>query len=209
MGYALHQSVSQDDNHLSWKMILLFVVVANLPDIDFLPGLILDDPNAYHHHYLSHSLGFAVFVGAVLGYYFSRRKSRNFLWYFLLFSCVCFSHMVLDYVTADTSEPVGLPMFWPFTRSYYYAPFSVFAAVHKTGGSSASFLKSLLALHNFWVALWEIVVFVPVLTIIKIIHNRKQRLVCLADKEALELGKNLKDGPRVHGKAQSSPRVNV
>ena len=183
MGYALHDSLQQDKREWSWKTVLLFVVVANLPDIDFLPGFLVGKPNLYHHHYLSHSLGFAVFVGLVLGWVFAKRKPRGFLYYFLVFGSVCYSHMVLDYFTADTSTPLGLPLFWPFSAEYRYSEFSIFLAVHKSG-DSATFFQSLFTRHNFWVALWEVVVFVPVLAIIKLVKNRKKLLVRLADDKS-------------------------
>ncbi len=183
MGYAWHDALEPETRFGFWKTLLLFMVVANLPDIDFLPGFLLGKPNLYHHHYLSHSLGFAVVVGAALGGFFARRTHRSFWYFFAVFTCVCYSHVILDYFTADTSQPVGVPMFWPFSTAFFYAPVPIFLDVHKTG-DSATFFQSLFVWHNFWVAAWEVALFAPVLAVIKLVKNRKRVLVRLANEQS-------------------------
>ncbi len=175
MGYALYETALREREPFSWRTLLLLVMLANLPDIDFLPGLLAGNPNQYHHHYFSHSLPFALVVGAVLAGHVSIKKGKKFWPYFLLFAGVCFSHVILDYFSADTSEPLGVPMFWPLSNEYYYSPVLIFMSVNKSS-SSATFFQSLLVMHNLWVALWEVVVFVPVLTIIKMVKMRKRAL---------------------------------
>ncbi len=170
MGYTLHESFAGENTSLAWRTILLFVVVANLPDIDFLPGLLEGEPNKYHHHFFSHSLGSAVFVGGLLGTYFSRWQGKNFWSHFILFAGACYSHVILDYFTADTSQPYGVPMFWPFSETYYMSSVAVFMSVNKTN-DSGTFIQSILVFHNLRVALWEIVVFAPILTIMKIVKK--------------------------------------
>lgn len=179
MGYTLHEAVPGNKNRFTWRMILLYIVVANLPDVDFIPGLFVDSPNRFHHHYLSHSLAFAVFVGGLLAIYFSRRQGGRFVSHFLTFTGICFSHLVLDYFTADTSAPFGVPMFWPISSRYFYSSFSIFMSVHKSGTSS-DFIQSLFVLHNLWVALWEMLIFVPIFTMIKLVQNRKRLLLKFA-----------------------------
>ena len=49
---------------LDLPVVLLFVLFANAPDLDFVPGILLGDPGAYHHG-ISHSLGFALMVAVV------------------------------------------------------------------------------------------------------------------------------------------------
>ncbi|MFQ5636716.1 MAG: metal-dependent hydrolase [bacterium] len=184
MGYALHESVERKHSRFDWKTVLIFAIVANLPDIDFLPGFFAGDPNKYHHHYLSHSMAFAMFAGSFFGYFYAKWMKKSVLVYFLIFTGVCFSHLILDYFTLDTSEPKGLPMFWPVSSRYFYSQFSIFMSVHKIG-DSATFISSLFVLHNLWVALWEIVVFIPVLTIIKLVkHSKKKWAFRLADEKS-------------------------
>ncbi len=168
MGYTLYETMPHKAKGLNWRMLMLFIVIANLPDIDFLPGFLGGNPNIYHHHYLSHSIGFAVFIGGMFAWFFSFKKGGNFLSYFLIFTSVCYSHIIMDLVTADTGEPFGVPMFWPLTKTYYYSPFSIFMSLHKIG-LNKEFIQSLFVLHNLWVALWEIVIFMPILTIITVV----------------------------------------
>ena len=177
MGYAMYETLPREQRSFfsNWRMIALLVVVANLPDLDFLPGFFVGDPNRYHHQYLSHSLGFAVFVGAIFGLYFFVKHKRRFWPGFLIFGGVCFSHMVLDFFTTDTGEPFGLPIFWPLTHDYFYSPISIFMSVNK-GGSNVEFIESLFVLSNLWVVLWEIAVGLPILLMIKLIKSGKQGL---------------------------------
>ena len=173
MGYALYETLPQENKSLPWRMLLLYAIVANLPDIDFLPGFLLGNPNKYHHSYFSHSLGFSIFIGGLLALYFSLKKSKNFFVYFLIFTSVCFSHVVLDFITLDTSMPKGVPMFWPLSSHYFYSPVSIFMSIHKLG-SSKLFIQSLFVMQNIGVALWELIVFIPVLVIIKMAKKRKR-----------------------------------
>ncbi len=180
MGYALYDSTRKDDARFSWRLLLLLVILANLPDADFLPGLLVGNANQWHHHYFSHSLGAAIVVGVLTAFFYTKGADRKFGLYCGLFFGAYFSHLVLDYVTTDTSEPFGLPMFWPLTSEYYYSPITVFMSVHKIGASD-QFFKSLLVIHNVWVLLWEAVVFVPILTIIKIAMLRAKRMAQRAE----------------------------
>lgn len=173
MGYALYDSTRKDDARFSWRLLLLLVILANIPDADFLPGLLVGNANQFHHHYFSHSLGAAIVVSFLAAVFYTKGTDRKFGVHFALFFGAYFSHLVLDYITADTSEPFGLPMFWPLTTQYFYSPKTIFMAVHKIGASD-QFFKSLLTVHNLWVVLWEAVVFVPVLSIIKIAKMRKR-----------------------------------
>lgn len=173
MGYALHETVHRGTTQRSWKMLLLFIVIANLPDLDFLPGLLVGDANKYHHHYWSHSLGAAVVAGALIAAVMVRaRPVRGFWFYFALCSGVYFSHVALDFFSHDTSAPYGVAMFWPFTTAYVTSPQPIFMSVHKVGQSDI-FFQNLFVMHNFWVALWEFVVFIPILIATRVMKRRK------------------------------------
>ncbi|MCG8606964.1 metal-dependent hydrolase [bacterium] len=171
MGYALYEAAECKEKRLDWRLISLFVFVANAPDLDFIPGFFVGDPNRYHHHYLSHSLGFAIFVGAAVAAVLAFRGERPFWRNTIILTLVCFSHMILDFFTADTSQPYGLPIFWPLTGEYFYSPISIFMSVHK-GGANLEFLRSLFVWHNFWVILWEIVVLAAAVALARILKLR-------------------------------------
>lgn len=174
MGYALYKTMPQETRVISWRMFLLFVLLANLPDIDYLPGFLQGNPNKFHHHF-THSLGFTVMVGWILATYSYLKKRKRFLTYFLMFAGVCFSHVVLDFLTADYSQPYGVPLFLPFSNRYFISPITVFMSIDKSNSSNI-FIQSLFVMHNFWAALWEIVVFIPVLSIINLRNKRRKWL---------------------------------
>ncbi|MFQ5648747.1 MAG: metal-dependent hydrolase [bacterium] len=172
MGYVLHDTLPQERKLTTWKSLLLFVLLANLPDIDFLPGLILGKPNLFHRHYLSHSLGISVMVGFVFAMFTCHNKREKLFTHFLIFTSVYFSHVFLDAFSFDTAQPVGVPMLWPFSQEYIVSPFPIFIAVKKSN-NSATFFQNLFIMHNLGAALWEFLVFVPVVSIIKLAKHRK------------------------------------
>ncbi len=154
-----------------WGMIALFAFVANLPDLDFLPGFLTGNPNQFHHHFLSHSLGGSVLVGILFGGYFALRAGKPFLQYSLIFASVCFSHVVLDFFSADTSQPYGVPMFWPFSKEHIISSFPLFLSIEKSG-SGFEFIWGLLRQHNLYAALVEVLIFVPVLALLALLRKR-------------------------------------
>lgn len=86
-----------------------FIVAASLmPDLDFLPGLLIGDPNRYHCG-LTHSIGFAALVALVFGLLCREQRRRVMLWSFV----ACTSHAALDAMTLDRRPPVGVALFWP------------------------------------------------------------------------------------------------
>jgi membrane-bound metal-dependent hydrolase YbcI (DUF457 family) len=140
--------------------VLVFIFAANFPDLDFLPGLLIGRPNAFHHG-PSHSLAAAILVGLVFGLIFRYFQKGNFWYYFLVFSGVGFSHLVLDYFTIDTAPPFGAPILWPISDQYFISPVPVFSDVYR-GDTSNTFLSGLLIAHNGWTIVREIVILAPV-----------------------------------------------
>ena len=139
-------------------MMITGIVVANLADIDFLPGFFVGNPNRFHHGG-SHSIAAAVLVGACLAFLPAFRKlgyGRAFLFFFGLYG----SHILLDFFSVDTSPPRGLPIFWPISDQYFISGFSIFSDVHKDS-NSATFIQSLFVRHNFWTIAREILILAP------------------------------------------------
>ena len=118
-GYVAFKKANPDSPPKQEIFVLgLCLFLANLPDLDFIPGFLCGDPGRFHHG-PSHS--FVVGLVGVLIFY-------RFACYWLtgiskkrLFGC-CFvsllSHPILDYFSADTSKPFGVPLFWPFDTEY-------------------------------------------------------------------------------------------
>lgn len=185
MGYAIAKATKVRLAKKNWLNVLIFATLANLPDIDFLPGFLMGEPNRYHH-FLVHSISFALCIGSIGGIIFwqSGRKSATpklghegdggvgFWPYFLTISLAVFSHCILDLLTEDSALPYGMVLFWPFDMQYYDMDWDLFKAVHKSN-TSATFFQSLLAWYNFKVVLWELLIMLPVVGLVKVISRLK------------------------------------
>lgn len=134
----------KDYLHSLWP----FLVVANIPDLDFIPGILVGDPTRFHH-FESHSLFFGLVVSFLLS-----KISRAPFWALLL---VGLSHPLLDLLTWDSygfySDHHGIPLFWPFSNHMVDPLCCVFAAPYV--GVDLSWLFSWL---NFKILLFEFTV---------------------------------------------------
>ena len=184
MGYVLSDVMKVRLAQKTWRNVLIFAVLANLPDIDFLPGFLAGQPNSFHHSFV-HSLGFAIFVGLVGGLIYYWRQRRNaaavaeqqkttpgFWPYMVAISVAVFSHCVLDMFTVDGSEPYGMPTLWPLDTRYYDVAdqWDVFAPIEKSD-DSATFFQSLLQWHNFKVALREFLIMAAMIGLLNLIKR--------------------------------------
>lgn len=106
----------------------LFALLAQAPDLDFLPGLFAEHIDAFHHG-ISHSLGFAVLCGALLALY-GRRRGQAARWGLLGLS-VYFAQVLLDALTQDARPPAGVPLWWPLSDAYVLI-FPLFLNVWRT-----------------------------------------------------------------------------
>lgn len=168
MGYILYSylpvSVNADAN-FSWKEMLVFILLANFPDIDYLPGFFFGNPNKFHHG-MTHSIGFALLVGAFCAFIFYLRSKQNFRKYFLIFTLAYFSHVLMDFFGKDTRFPFGEQLFWPLSEAYVLSPVAIFQDVHKASASNI-FLQSLFTWHNLKTILIECIVMTPMLLFVK------------------------------------------
>lgn len=109
------------------------VSLANLPDIDFLPGYIFGTPRAYHWG-PTHSITAAITVGCVVGAG-ARLGGTRFAPAFLLAIVAYGSHILMDLLLGLHAHPsVGLQVLWPFSPEKFMLPWSVFVAAPKVVG---------------------------------------------------------------------------
>jgi membrane-bound metal-dependent hydrolase YbcI (DUF457 family) len=131
-----------------WVLLLAVAVfLAILPDFDILQGLLLRDPQGFHRRG-SHSVLFALLVGAVVGWacrIWVRELPAGRV--FLLMTGAALTHPLLDCFSADTSAPFGVALLWPFSNEYYISSVALFSDVHKSADAS-EFFASLFNLHN-------------------------------------------------------------
>ena len=125
---------------------LLVLIVASLPDIDFIPGYLSAEPRAYHWG-PTHSLFAAVLVGCAFGC-FARYQRRSFTPVFLLMTAVYASHLLLDCLLGPGAPSLGLQIFWPFNTDRWMMPWAVFRMAPNTiesiGPVGALFTREIL-----------------------------------------------------------------
>jgi hypothetical protein len=92
----------------------LFAVLGAVPDVDLLFNW---------HQGPTHSLGAAVVAGLVAGAITRRARVGAAAW------CAYASHVLLDWLGADTAPPFGVMALWPVSHDYYLSRLSVFAGV--------------------------------------------------------------------------------
>jgi len=128
----------------------LCLFLANLPDVDFIPGFLCGEPGRFHHG-PSHSLVVGL-VGVLIFYrfacYWLTGISKKRIFGCCLISLL--SHPILDYFSADTSKPFGVPLFWPFDTKYYISPFPLFRDVQRNQDTLGTFLASIINSNNAW-----------------------------------------------------------
>ena len=110
IGFATHSLISNDHSRFNkWRVAIFIVILSNLPDLDVLLGLILQNNGSAFHRGPTHSIIFALIMG------FAASRSSKFWSRIPMVSFkICFmlilSHVVADYFL--TSSPVSF--YWPF-----------------------------------------------------------------------------------------------
>jgi inner membrane protein len=130
-----------------------------LPDLDFLPGLIVGHPNLYHHGW-THSLVFCAGAAAVIAVCLALSGKPYALKAGGVCLLVLISHLVLDCLSKDRMPPYGLKMFWPFSDRYVSSPITVFLDVNK-GLDNGTFVLRLFTFHNVRTVLVETCILGP------------------------------------------------
>lgn len=108
--------------------LALFVGVSQLPDLDFLPGLLLGRPEAFHHG-ASHSLGAAALVG-LLAWLVGRGRGEAWRWALMAFGLVL-AHALIDALGLDYRHPYGVPLAWPLDGRYLTPDWAFFLDVRR------------------------------------------------------------------------------
>jgi inner membrane protein len=168
-GYLIYIFTSDQDRHRSQGgisplkrlkpthlgMFLAFVVIANMPDLDFLPGLFINEPNRYHHG-ISHSLGAAVLISGMIALLCKAAPFRTFGVTFVSAMALYSSHLALDMLCLDARPPLGIPLFWPISNNYLQVP--VLPPVRHAlldHASIGKFIADAFSIHNLMVVLTE------------------------------------------------------
>jgi inner membrane protein len=174
-GGAIYASGDADGGLFTWKRLLLALFIANAPDLDFLPGLLMGEPNRFHHG-PTHSLGMVVIVAALaagvaaLGARWpvrGRIEARAVAGTALMVGALWLSHVLLDAFTEDLLGPFGVPLLWPLSDRYFlFYPWFPHVARYSGSSEPIEFFVSLLNTHNVWAATVEILTLGPPLALL-------------------------------------------
>ena len=142
----------QDTRRLGW-----FILLANLPDFDFIPGILTGDPGRYHHG-ISHSIGMVLIVFMLAWWWGKPRLANSRLAIAFTVFAVVGSHLLLDWLTWDPPglNGQGIPLLWPWSDTYYLAPHTIFPRVERHNLLSAETLT-----NNLTGLAIELAVFTP------------------------------------------------
>lgn len=140
-GYLAYEAVRPAGAHRP-ALLAAAIGLANGPDLDFLPGLLLGHPGAYHRG-VTHTLLGVVAVAAAVGVG-GRLLGRAAGRLAAFAAAVWSSHLVLDVFTADAVAPYGVRVFWPLSDAYWMAPVSVFGEIVCDMSGPAAFFRSLV-----------------------------------------------------------------
>jgi LexA-binding, inner membrane-associated putative hydrolase len=113
-----------------WEGLLLAVLMANLCDLDYLPGLFTGELNAWHHMY-THSIGWIILAGVGTCLVWKGLNPATEEKYLVLLLAALVSHLVLDWFTEDGSAPFGILAGWPFTLERTLSPVAIFPKASK------------------------------------------------------------------------------
>lgn len=122
-------------------VVIAFGLTATLPDFDLLTPV---------HRGPTHGIGFAMMAGAVgwmlwpsAGYGGGRAVDR--LRFALAVAAAYATHILTDWLSADTSVPLGLMALWPFSDRYYEPPFHLFLSVNRRYWQARAWLANIRA----------------------------------------------------------------
>ena len=133
IGLCIYALINKNLNfRKNWKEMLLYIFMANLPDLDALPQFFGVSIPFVVHREIFHSIGFAVVVAALLAIFISIAAvpSRNYAPKFMILFMLVFSHPLVDLFTVDHNPPPGALILWPVSAAHYISPWRPLPGVH-------------------------------------------------------------------------------
>ena len=143
------------------------ILLANLPDLDFL--LYWFDPSAKNlHHSFTHSLTFAILISFALSC--AWRIVPGFWRSTLLYFTACSSHLLIDFVTGKklgwTHSGFGMPLFWPWPEEFSSPLILTFGIRHQN-------FDALASIENVWSCTYELVTCGAITAVVLLLWKRR------------------------------------
>jgi inner membrane protein len=151
MGYAIYRvAVSKKPEKKQPRLgpfprlLIYTLVLSHVPDLDFIPGLLLPGEFDQFHNTITNSLivglGISLLIG--LGAWVWQ---RNDFWFWFTVTLVCYQmHVMMDFFTVGR----GAMLLWPLTPERFEPPIKLFYGLHRSDGW--------LSTRHLWTLLTEL-----------------------------------------------------
>jgi inner membrane protein len=155
----------------SSRVLILCLLLAILPDFDFLFGMLAGDPNMYHHG-MSHSVVFGFLISGGLSALFY--LPHRFWIVTVIFSSAYMSHLLLDFLSLDRSAPYGMQLLWPFSDAYYVSAKPIFSDIQRVSRNMEFFQSIVTNTHNYGAVVREVLILAPPALLVRYLASRRQ-----------------------------------
>ena len=153
-----------------WWVLCLCGLLGVCPDFDYALNWLQIGRGGWHHGF-THSIVFALFLGAIIALVSGWRSVRGFI----VYSAAIASHTVLDFLLTESR---GVALWWPFTDRRY-----------KLRGpnpidytwSDSSFWETAVDMAR--ISLIELVIFTPLLLLVVLLKRSWTRTGDVVDQE--------------------------
>ena len=167
--YLSRNYVASRGMHTSKYVLALLLIGTNLPDLDFLPGLLVGSPGQFHRAF-SHSLVFGVLVTLPLLIYLKAARVPACITISLLWFTAIFSHLVIDWMSLDVADPAGIELLWPMSEERFMTDPSIFLGVRRDDVFSSFTLS-----YNLFAITWEILLLLPFVALCRYLSDSTNR----------------------------------
>ena len=138
------------------RELLIVLVVALAPDIDYLCGIFYGNPNLLHQLY-SHTIAWTSGLAILAWLIWRHNEPKAGLGVLLMLWVTATSHLIMDYTTKDLSYPYGIMILWPLSSGFFTSPVHIFPNMMKHSW------HEVFQTHNLLVIIKEITITLPVL----------------------------------------------
>ena len=150
-GIAVGSLAARDQR---WRLPLACGLAAALPDVDFLLPVAHRGPT---HSLIAGVVAFVVILAIVRAPAWGLQPPLVAG----VLACAVISHVLLDWLGEDSSNPRGLMAFWPFSRGYYISGVDLFDAVDRRYWREGFWRHNLIAVTK------EVVILFPLALLAK------------------------------------------
>jgi len=152
------------DTPARWPILCLGALLGVCPDFDYVLNWLHVGSGGWHHGF-THSIVFALFLGALMTLVSGSRSVNRFI----VFSAAVASHPLLDFLMTESR---GVALWWPFTDARY--KLSGPNPIDYTW-SSTSFLDAAVSILR--ISLISLLIFGPLLLLIVLLTRWRVRRI--------------------------------